>query len=36
MNSDYFVALARTFEEHYGVEFEGIRNGAVTDTNASG
>ena len=31
MNSDYFVALARTFEEHYGVEFEGIRKGPVTD-----
>ena len=31
MNSDYFVALARTFEEHYGVRFEGIRKGPVTD-----
>ncbi len=31
MNSDYFVALARTFEEHYGVEFEGIRKGPVTN-----
>jgi transketolase len=31
MNSDYFVALARTFEEHYGVEFSGIRKGPVTD-----
>jgi transketolase len=31
MNSDYFVALARTFEEHYGVAFDGIRKGAVTD-----
>ena len=31
MNSDYFVALAKTFEEKYGVEFQGIRNGAVTD-----
>ena len=31
MNSDYFVALAQTFEEHYGVEFEGIRKGPVTD-----
>jgi transketolase len=31
MNSDYFVALARTFEEHYGVEFAGIRKGPVTD-----
>jgi transketolase len=32
MNSDYIVSLARTFEERYGVQFEGIRNGAVTDT----
>jgi len=31
MNSEYFVALAKTFEEHYGVEFSGIRNGPVTD-----
>jgi transketolase len=31
MNSDYFVALAKTFEDHYGVEFAGIRNGAVED-----
>jgi transketolase len=31
MNAPYFVALARTFEEHYGVEFVGIRDGAVTD-----
>ncbi|MSV35773.1 MAG: hypothetical protein EXQ47_09270 [Bryobacterales bacterium] len=31
MNSDYFVALAKTFEDHYGVEFQGIRNGAVKD-----
>ena len=31
MNSDYFVALAKTFEDHYGVEFQGIRNGPVTD-----
>jgi transketolase len=31
MNSDYFVALAKTFEEHYGVEFSGIRQGPVTD-----
>ena len=31
MNSEYFVALARTFEERYGVEFSGIRQGAVTD-----
>jgi transketolase N-terminal domain/subunit len=32
MNSDYFVALAKTFEDHYGVEFQGIRNGAPADT----
>ncbi len=31
MNSDYFVALAETFEHHYGVEFSGIRQGPVTD-----
>jgi transketolase len=31
MNSEYFVALATTFEKHYGVEFAGIRKGAVTD-----
>jgi transketolase len=31
MNSEYFVALAKTFEERYGVEFPGIRDGAVTD-----
>jgi hypothetical protein len=28
MNSDYFVALAQTFEKHYGVTFQGIRDGA--------
>lgn len=32
MNSDYFVALAKTFEDHYGVQFEGIRKGPITDT----
>jgi transketolase len=32
MNSEYFVALAQTFEERYGVKFAGIRDGAVTDT----
>ena len=32
MNSDYFVALAKTFEEKYGVRFQGIRDGAVADT----
>jgi transketolase len=31
MNSEYFVALAETFEKHYGVEFAGIRHGAVKD-----
>ena len=31
MNSDYFVALAASFEARYGVEFEGIRKGPVTD-----
>ena len=31
MNSDYFVTLAQTFEERYGVKFAGIRDGAVTD-----
>src|SRR5580658_4639613 len=31
MNSEYFVALAKTFEEQYGVQFSGIREGAVSD-----
>jgi len=31
MNSDYFVALCKTFEDKYGIQFEGIRNGAVSD-----
>jgi transketolase len=31
MNSEYFLALARTFESRYGVEFQGIRDGAVKD-----
>lgn len=31
MNSDYFVSLAGSFEDRYGVEFQGIRNGPVTD-----
>jgi transketolase len=31
MNSDYFVALASTFEARYGVRFQGIRDGAVTN-----
>ena len=32
MNSDYFLALADTFTQHYDVAFEGIRQGAVADT----
>ena len=31
MNSEYFVALARTFEQRFGVEFQGIAQGAVKD-----
>ncbi len=31
MNSEYFIELAETFEKQYGVEFVGIRQGAVTD-----
>ncbi|MFI5078536.1 MAG: hypothetical protein ACHQRO_14390, partial [Vicinamibacteria bacterium] len=31
MNSDYFVALASTFEQRFGVQFQGIRDGAVKD-----
>jgi transketolase len=31
MNSEYFIALAATFEKRYGVEFQGIRDGAVKD-----
>ncbi len=31
MNEEYFVALAETFEKRYGVEFEGIRQGPVTE-----
>ena len=31
MNVPYFVALAETFERRYGVAFEGIRDGAVSD-----
>ena len=31
MNGDYFVALAETFENRFGVKFEGIRDGAVSD-----
>jgi transketolase len=32
MNSEYFVALARTFEKRYGVEFQGIAQGPTKDT----
>src|SRR5262249_1907690 len=31
MNSDYIVGLAATFEERYGVKFEGMREGPVAD-----
>lgn len=31
MNSDYFVALAESFEKRFGISFDGIREGAVTD-----
>jgi transketolase len=31
MNSPYIVSLAATFEERYGVQFAGMREGAVTD-----
>jgi transketolase len=31
MNSEYFVALASTFEQRFGVQFQGIRDGAVKD-----
>src|SRR5439155_25532062 len=31
MNTEYIVALARTFESRYGVQFEGIQNGPVSD-----
>ena len=31
MNSDYFQALAATFEQKFGVEFQGIHDGAVSD-----
>src|SRR6185369_11045959 len=31
MNSDYIVALAGTYEERYGVKFEGMREGPVSN-----
>lgn len=30
-NGDYFRGLARTFEEQYGVKFEGIQDGPIKD-----
>ncbi|MDP6666934.1 MAG: hypothetical protein QF357_06000 [Dehalococcoidia bacterium] len=32
MNGEYFQALATSFEQKYGVTFEGIRDGAVSDS----
>ena len=32
LNSDYFQALASTFEEHFGVKFEGIHDGPPENT----
>ena len=32
MNSEYFQALAATFEQRFGVKFEGVSDGEVTDT----
>ena len=32
MNSEYVLQLARTFEDRYGVQFSGMRDGAVSDT----
>jgi len=31
MNSDYIVGLSKTFEQRYGVAFEGMSNGPVSD-----
>jgi transketolase len=31
MNSDYIVSLSKTFEERYGVKFEGMSDGPVSD-----
>jgi len=31
MNSDYIVSLAATYEERFGVKFEGMREGPVAD-----
>jgi transketolase len=32
MNTEYIVNLARTFEDRFGVSFEGMQNGPVADT----
>jgi transketolase len=32
MNSDYIVALSKTYEERFGVKFEGMDKGPVADT----
>jgi transketolase len=32
MNSDYIVSLASTYEERYGVKFEGMREGPVSNS----
>ena len=32
MNGEYFQALAATFEQRFGVKFQGILDGAVSDT----
>ena len=32
MNSDYIVSLASTYEERFGVKFEGMHEGPVADT----
>ncbi|MHB1205460.1 MAG: transketolase-like TK C-terminal-containing protein [Rhodospirillaceae bacterium] len=34
MNAEYFVALASTFEKHYGVAFQGIRDGVPANERA--
>jgi len=31
MNADYIVGLAKTYEQRYGVKFEGMEEGPVTD-----
>lgn len=32
MNSEYILAIAKTFEDRYGVQFAGMREGPVADT----